>query len=327
MTIIPVLMIIGGFLLLIKGADFLVSGASSLAKRFNVSDLTIGLTIVAMGTSAPELLVNILSGHQSKTDLVFGNIIGSNIFNLFLILGTASIIFPMSVQRSILRKDVPYCTLGLILLLFLVNDHWFFPGQANGLGTWDCIILLSVFVIFLMHTFINLRKGSNTDINEEEIITYSSSKSIVFIVLGIVGLSFGGDLVVNGAVDLALKFEIDEKIIGLTILAAGTSLPELATSCVAALNRKSDLAVGNIIGSNIFNTLMVLPLTGLITSSKGALHYDAHILNTDMYITIAGMLMVVAFMFTFRRSKIDRSEGAILLLCFFAYAYLIYTRL
>ena len=320
-------MIIGGFVLLIKGADFLVSGASSLAKKFKISDLAIGLTIVAMGTSAPELLVNILSGSQNKTGLVFGNIIGSNIFNLFLILGIASIIFPMSVRRSVLVKDVPYCIAGLVLLLVLANDSWFFGGP-DGLSRLDCIILLSVFVLFLGHTFVNLRKGTEVDLEDEDIVTYSASKSIIFIVLGIVGLSFGGEFVVEGAIDIATMFKVDEKIIGLTILAGGTSLPELATSVVAAFNRKSDLAVGNIVGSNIFNTLMVLSVTGLLTSDKGGvLSYDADPLNTDMYITLGGMFMLVAFMFTLRRRKIDRAEGVVLLIGFIAYFCLIYTRL
>ena len=317
-------MIIGGFVLLIKGADFLVSGASSLAKKFNVSDLAIGLTIVAMGTSAPELLVNILSGSQGQTGLVFGNIIGSNIFNLFLILGTASIIFPMSVQRSVLVKDVPYCIASLLLLFVLANDSWFSEGP-DGLDNWDCIILLTVFAAFIGHTFINIRKGTEVDLEDEDIVTYPTRKSIIFIVLGIVGLSFGGSWVVDGAIEIATKFKVDEKIIGLTILAGGTSLPELATSVVAAFNKKSDLAVGNIVGSNIFNTLMVLSVTGL--SSTGLLDYAADPLNIDMSITLGGMFLLVAFMFTLRRRKIDRVEGVVLLIGFIAYSCFIYTRL
>ena len=321
-------MIIGGFILLIKGADFLVSGASSLAKKLNVSDLAIGLTIVAMGTSAPELLVNILSGSQAKTGLVFGNIIGSNIFNLLLILGCASIIFPISVQRSVLTKDVPYCVGGLLLLLVLANDRWFFEDRTDGLDILDCSILLSVFVIFIAHTFVNLRRDTGViDEEDEEIVVYPVSKSILFIVLGIVGLSFGGEFVVDGAIEVAKEYNVDEKIVGLTVLAAGTSLPELATSVVAAFNRKSDLAVGNIIGSNIFNTLMVLPITGLLTSSQGPLSYDSDVLNTDMFITLAGMTMLIAFMFTLRRRKIDQVEGAVFLVSFIAYTCLIYTRL
>ena len=329
-----ILLVIAGFLVLIKGADFLVSGASSLAKKLNVSDLAIGLTIVAMGTSAPELLVNIISGikagkldskeAQDATGLVFGNIIGSNIFNIFLILGVSSVIFPLSVKRSVLRKDVPYCIIGMIVLLLLVNDTWF-GAKENSLSKLDGILLLIGFSAFILHTFINIRRGIDVEEEEEEDIeTFSTSKSLIMIVIGIAGLAWGGNLAVNSSVNIAEAMNIPKRIIGLTILAGGTSLPELATSSVAAFNRKSDLAVGNVIGSNIFNTMMVLAVTGVFT---GPLSYEATKLNWDMYIALGGMALLVSFMYTLGRSKIDRAEGIALLVGFLGYAFLIYTRL
>ncbi len=326
--VLDILMIIGGFVLLIKGADLLVSGAASVAKRMRVSDVTIGLTVVAMGTSAPELLVNVLSGSKEEHDLVFGNIIGSNIFNLFLILGMSSVIFPMTVSRSLLIKDVPYCTVGLLLLLVLVNDSFFFPGQEDVLSFTDGLILLTVFAIFLAHTFINVRRGIGVEENDEQAVELSKlPKSILFIILGVIGLASGGHFVVTGAISIADAFHVSKKIIGLTILAGGTSLPELATSCVAAFNRKGDLAVGNIIGSNIFNILMVLGVTVVFSTGGNPLRYNADPLNEDMLITLAGMGLLVIFMYSLKRRKVDRIEGAFFLLGFLGYAYLIYTRL
>ena len=327
-------LIIIGFGLLIKGADFLVNGASSLAKRLRVSDLAIGLTIVAMGTSAPELVVNFFSGSNAGGDietskkalgLVFGNIIGSNIFNIFLILGTASLIYPLTVQKSALYKDVPYCIGGLILLLFFVNDNWFNSEATNLLSIPEAIILIILFTVFIGHTFVEIRKGNVVD-EDEEINILPLWKTVLFISLGIAGLVYGGNLAVTYAVKVAEAYHISERIIGLTILAGGTSLPELATSTVAAFNKKSDLAVGNVVGSNIFNTLFVLPITTFTTAAITPLYYDTTS-NLDMYITMIGMLLLVLFMFTLRTRQIDRAEGILFLLGFVCYAYLISTRL
>ena len=321
-----IVVLILGFLMLIKGADLLVSGASSLAKRFRVSDLAIGLTIVAMGTSAPELVVNILSSKDGeKTSLAFGNIVGSNIFNLFLILGTASVILPLAVKGSVLRKDLPYSVVSLLLFVLLINDTWF-GGTENAFSWIDGLVLLIFFVVYMLHTFWNMRRGIDVDEEEEEDIPrYSLGKSIVYVALGMVGLAFGGDFVVDGAVHVAEALNVDKAIVGLTVLAAGTSLPELATSVVAALNRKSDLAVGNVIGSNIFNVAMVIPVTALVTSGNGPMPYE-NILNLDIFITFFGIALLVLFMYTLDSRKIDRSEGLVLLVCFCVYSYLIYTR-
>ena len=250
------LLIIVGFVLLIKGADFLVNGASSLAKRYNVSDIAIGLTVVAMGTSAPELVVNIISGSGGHNDVVFGNIIGSNIFNMFLILGVSAVIYPLTVQKNALWKEVPYSLIATVVLFIMVNGVLLFGSEINELTALDGGILLVMFCAFLFYVFKNMQRTGDVGADLEEIEMYGSLKTTMMIVLGMGGLAFGGQLIVENSIKIANSFGVSEKVIGLTILAAGTSLPELATTAVAAFHKKSDLAVGNIVGSNIFNILL-----------------------------------------------------------------------
>ncbi len=319
------ILVVVGFVLLIKGADYLVNGASSLAKRFNVSDIAIGLTVVAMGTSAPELVVNIISGgvqdgNSGANEVVFGNIIGSNIFNTFLILGIASIIYPLTVERNALWKEVPYSLLATFIFFILVNDAMFFGAETNGLNARDGAILLVMFSLFLIYIFMNLRR--NPEAESEDIEMYGSLKTTVMLVLGIVGLVFGGNLIVENAIKIAKFFEVSDKLIGLTIIAAGTSLPELATSAVAAFHKKSDLAVGNIVGSNIFNLLLVLGVTSIVHSP---LTYTPE-LNIDLYLVMLGTFMLFIFMFTLAKYKLDRAEGGIYLIGFFAYSYYLFVR-
>ncbi|MEQ9230329.1 MAG: calcium/sodium antiporter, partial [Cyclobacteriaceae bacterium] len=272
-----------GFVLLIKGADFLVNGASSLAKRFNVSDIAIGLTVVAMGTSAPELVVNIISGAKGDANgIIFGNIIGSNIFNVFLILGISAIIYPLTVQKNALWKEVPYSFFVAVLFVILVNDGFISDLFNNGstenvLSVSDGWILMGLFLVFILYIFMNLKRHPE-EIEGEDVILYGSLKTTVMILFGIAGLIFGGQMIVDNAVKIAKIFEVSDELIGLTILAAGTSLPELATSAVAAFQKKSDLAVGNIVGSNIFNLFLVLGATAVIS---GDLAFDVA-LNWDL---------------------------------------------
>ena len=319
------LLVIVGFVLLIKGADYLVNGASSLAKRFNVSDIAIGLTVVAMGTSAPELVVNIISGSvqdggSGANEVVFGNIIGSNIFNIFLILGVASIIYPLTVERNALWKEVPYSLLATFIFFILVNDALFFGSDTNSLDVKDGIILLVMFVLFLVYIFMNLSRNPEAEV--EDIELYGSLKTTIMIVLGIVGLVFGGNLIVENAVTIAKFYHVSDKMIGLTILAAGTSLPELATSAVAAFHKKSDLAVGNIVGSNIFNLLLVLGATSIVHAPL----VFTPTLNTDLYIVMLGTLMLFIFMFTLNKFKLDRAEGMVYLIGFVVYSYYLFVR-
>ena len=319
------LLVTTGFVLLIKGADYLVNGASSLARRFNVSDITIGLTVVAMGTSAPELAVNIISGSVQDTssganEVVFGNIIGSNIFNTFLILGIASIIYPLTVERNALWKEVPYSLFATFIFFILVNDVLFFDSDINVLDVKDGIILLIMFGLFLVYIFMHLSRTPEAEVDDVKL--YGSLKTTIMIVSGIVGLVFGGNLIVENAVTIAMFYDVSDKMIGLTILAGGTSLPELATSAVAAFHKKSDLAVGNIVGSNIFNLLLVLGTTAIVHSP---LVYTST-LNTDIYIVMIGTLMLFIFMATLNKFKLDRAEGIIYLIGFVAYSYYIFVR-
>ncbi len=316
-----------GFVLLIKGADFLVNGASSLAKRFNVSDIAIGLTVVAMGTSAPELVVNIISGAKGDANgIIFGNIIGSNIFNVFLILGISAIIYPLTVQKNALWKEVPYSFFVAILFVILVNDGFISDLFNNGstenvLSVSDGWILIGLFLIFILYIFMNLKRHPE-EIEGEDVILYGSLKTTVMILFGIAGLIFGGQMIVDNAVKIAKIFEVSDELIGLTILAAGTSLPELATSAVAAFQKKSDLAVGNIVGSNIFNLLLVLGATSIIS---GDLTFDVA-LNWDLGFMLVGTLLLFLFMFTLNKFKLDRAEGFVYLLCFIAYMVFIINR-
>jgi cation:H+ antiporter len=313
-------LVVVGFVLLIKGADFLVNGASSLAKRFNVSDIAIGLTVVAMGTSAPELVVNLVAGSEENKDLVFGNIIGSNIFNIFLILGVSAVIYPLTVQKNALWKEIPYSLFATFIFFIIVNDVLFFGADVNGLSRWDGIILLILFAIFLGYIFMNLQR--NPDGELEEIVIYGSLKTTLMIVFGIAGLIFGGNIIVDSATSIAKSFNVSEKVIGLTILAAGTSLPELATSAVAAFHKKSDLAVGNIVGSNIFNLLLVLGMTSIVHAPLG---YNVD-LNIDLYMVMLGTFMLFIFMFTLAKYKLDRAEGLLYLVGFVAYMVYLFIR-
>jgi len=318
-VLLNLVLIIVGFVLLIKGADFLVTGASSLAKKFRISEIAIGLTIVAMGTSAPELVVNIIAGMNGHSDAVFGNIIGSNIFNMFLILGVAGTIFPLFVQKSTVWKEIPFCIFATLFFYVLVNDQIFFGKESNNLDSTDSILLLSLFVGFLIYVFANMKETGEEEVGELEV--KSNLKTTLSILGGMTGLAFGGELIVNNAIKVAEVFQVSEKLIGLTILAAGTSLPELATSAVAAFQKKSDIAVGNIVGSNIFNILLVLG----VSSALSPLEYNP-ILNTDLNVVVVGTLLLFLFMFTFKKYRLDRVESGIYLVGFLAYMVFLFIR-
>lgn len=310
-----ILLILFGFGLLIKGADWLVSSASSIAKKYGVSDLAIGLTIVAFGTSAPELIVNSVASFQGHPEIVFGNIIGSNNFNLFIILGIVGLITPIAVQSSTVWKEIPISFIAAILFLFLTNT-WFFSSLAQ-INRIDSIILLVLFSGFLFYVFQQMKVEATT----LQVASKSSTSKIwLFLVLGLVGLITGGKLVVDQSILLAQSFDISERIIGLTIVAAGTSLPELVTSVVAAFKKNSDIAIGNVIGSNIFNLLFVIPISGLIRPIPFDINF-----NQEIYILLAGTLFLFISMFTGKLKKLDRWEAALLLISYLAYnVWLIY---
>ncbi|REG85362.1 calcium/sodium antiporter [Algoriphagus antarcticus] len=308
--ILQIVILIAGLLLLVKGADWLVDGASVLAKKHKISDLAIGLTIVAFGTSAPELVVNTVASIGGYPDIVFGNVIGSNNFNLFIILGIAGLITPLAVQSSSVWKEIPFSLLAAFVLLFLVNNY--FHSENPGLSMVDGIILLVLFAAFLYYVFTQLKSEPSTELIEQK--DYSNMKIWGLILIGLAGLVIGGKLVVDNAVAMAQSLGVSEKIIGLTIVAAGTSLPELATSVVASMKKNNDIAIGNIIGSNIFNIFLILGVSSIINPLVFNVAF-----NTDIYILIGGTLFLFLAMFTGKKKSLDRWEAGLLLVAYLGY--------
>ena len=313
--IISLLVLTGGLVLLIKGADWLVNGASALAKKYNVSDLVIGLTVVAFGTSAPEMVINVFASAQNHQDIVFGNVIGSNLFNLFAILGISGIIFPLTVQNNTIKKEIPISFLAIIAIFILANDHLFY-NSTNVMSRSDGIILFIFFCFFLFYIYKQIKNKS--DIADTQVKQLSVLKITLLIIFGLGGLVVGGKLVINSAVDIAKALGVSKKIIGLTIVAAGTSLPELATSVVATVKKNCDIAVGNIIGSNIFNIFLILSVSSLVRPIK----YDISF-NNDLYVLAGGTLFLFIAMFTGKRKTLDRWEAMILLIAYIIYILLI----
>jgi cation:H+ antiporter len=300
--IIPILLVLAGFACLIFGANWMVDGASALAKKYKVSDFAIGLTIVAFGTSAPELVVNVVASLKGYSDIVLGNIIGSNNFNLFLILGLSGLILPITVQSSTAWKEIPISLFVAVLLLFFLNDFEF-SGQRI-MSRIDGIIMLVLFLLFLYYVFIQMKNDPNAP---NDTAQKSIFKIWGLIIAGLAGLIAGGQLVVIYSVNIASSFGVSEKIIGLTIVAAGTSLPELVTSVVAAKKKNSDIAIGNVIGSNIFNILFILSISSIINPVA----YNPKF-NSDLYILIGGTIFLLVSMLTGQRKKLDRWEAGIL---------------
>ncbi len=314
--IIYILLVLLGFGLLIKGADWLVTGSSALAKKHHVSDLVIGLTIVAFGTSMPELVVNGIASFQKHSDIVYGNIIGSNVFNIFVILGLTAVIYPITVKSSMVKKEIPF-SLFLLLVVFFLSNSFLWQEEAV-LSRADAAVLFLLLVIFGYFVF----KQSKNEVLTEEVevpTVFSNVKIWGFILLGLVALVAGGQLVVSNAVNIAQKWGISEKIIGLTIIAAGTSLPELVTSVVAASKKKSDIAIGNVIGSNVLNILLILSISGFINPIPFNPKF-----NTELLLLGLGTVLVIVFTFTSQKNKLDRWEGMLLFGIFIAYTvYLI----
>ncbi len=302
-----------GFTSLIFGANWLVDGASSLAKKHNVSDLVIGLTIVAFGTSAPELVVNSIASVQGYSDIVLGNVIGSNNFNLFIILGIAGLIYPIQVQSSTAWKEIPISLIAALLVLLFANNY--FTGSSIFIiSRIDGLLLLFSFGAFLYYVFSQMKKEKNNTSESNQSVTTSNVKIWSLIIVGLAGLILGGKFVVENSVKIASQLGVSEKIIGLTIVAAGTSLPELVTSVVAALKKNSDIAIGNVIGSNIFNLFLILSISSFIHP----IDFNPNF-NTDLLILITGTLLLFIAMFTGIRKKLDRWEAALLLMLYLSY--------
>jgi cation:H+ antiporter len=318
--LLAVLMVGLGLVLLTFASDWLVEGASALAKRLKVSDLAIGLTIVAFGTSAPELVVSVVSAWQGNVDISVANVIGSNNFNILAILGIAAIIYPLRVTKSTVWREIPFALLAVLVLGLMVNAFSLDSGSDSVISRSDAVILLSFFVIFLVYVYGMARHAPKSEAEGlPEAESMPGWKMLVWIVGGLIGLVVGGKFTVDGAVTIATWLGVSQTLIGLTIVAAGTSLPELATSVQAARKKKDDIAVGNIVGSNIFNIFLILGVGGLVRP----LPINSSLL-LDGAVASAATLLLFGSMFIGNRRKIDRWQGAIYLFFYVAYVgYLI----
>ena len=307
--IINFCILIIGFIILIKGADIFVDGSSSLAKNFKVPAMLIGLTIVAFGTSAPELAVSIQSKLNGSGDIILGNVIGSNILNILLILGVSSMFHALNVKDNTVKKELPMILLISILLIVLICDS-FLVGTKNSFSRQDGIILILFFSVFIYY-LVTLAKNNKDE--QEEIVQFGISKSIVFILLGIVGIILGSKLVVEGASKIATILGVSERIIALTIVALGTSLPELVTSVSATRKGEYDIAIGNIVGSNIFNICLVLGLPVAILGTIDNMTFNV----IDLIVLFVSAFLL--FLFSAKDRKIDKKEGCIFLIIFLVY--------
>ncbi|MBU0982131.1 calcium/sodium antiporter [Patescibacteria group bacterium] len=317
---ITYILFIFGFFLLIKGADFLVDGSASIAKKLKISNIVIGLTIVAFGTSSPEFIVNIFASMQGNTEIAIGNILGSNIANILLILGISAIIYPITAKKNTVLKEIPLSLLAAAVLGLMANDMIIDGAGFSGITRIDGFILLSFFIIFLYYTF-GITK-SDKDIVEEEIKVFSHFKSVIFIILGLAGLVIGGKWIVDGAVKIAEFFNISQSLIGLTIVAIGTSLPELATSAIAAYKKQSDIAIGNVVGSNIFNIFWILGASAIIRPLPFNISS-----NGDIAMTIFASIVLFLVMFIGKKRVIERWQGVFMVTTYVGYiVFLVLTK-
>lgn len=310
---ITYLLLLIGFALLIKGADFFVEGASKIAQALHVSPLLIGLTIVAFGTSSPEATVSIVAALEENAGVAIGNVVGSNIFNITFVVGLTAVLSPLKVESETIRKEIPFTLLASIALLTLISDIKLQSLSANFITRGDGFIFLLFFAIFLYYIF-EVARHSRDRIKEENATVEEPSwgKNILFTLGGLAAIIFGGDLTVNSATKIAYSFGMSETLVGLTIVAVGTSLPELITSVTAAIKKQSEIALGNIVGSNIFNILFVLGTASVISP----LAVDPRIL-LDVVLMI--ILTIVLLLFSRSNSRIGKVEGV-----FLAIAYIIY---
>ena len=321
--LMDILFLVGGLLLILLGANGLTDGAASVAKRFHIPSIVIGLTIVAFGTSAPELTVSISSALKGSADIAIGNVVGSNTFNTLMIVGCTALFAPIAITRNTLKREIPLCILSSIALLICANDVFLNSSGENILSITDGLLLLCFFAIFLSYTFaIAKRDGSMKEPlqEEDEIRLLPAWKSTLYILGGLAGLIIGGNFFVDGASGIARGLGVSESIIGLTLVAGGTSLPELATSIVAALKKNPEIAIGNVIGSNLFNIFFVLGCSASITPLR-----LTGITNFDLWVLVGASLLLWLFGIFFGKRIITRVEGSILILCYIAYtAVLIY---
>ena len=316
---IQILILLAGLLLILFGANYLVDGSSSIAKRFGISEFVIGLTIVGIGTSTPEMVVSFLSSFQGKADMAIGNIVGSNIFNTVTILGVTALIAPLTITRSNLRKDIPL-NIGVTALLILLGMNLTIFGYGEDkLSRIDGIVLLAIFAWYLYSSF----KSDTPDQEEEgDIKVLSVPVSLLMIVGGLAGLIIGGKLFVNSATELAKMFGVSDKFIAITVMAAGTSMPELATCVVAALKGRGQLALGNILGSNISNILLILGGAALINPLS-----FTGMTTVDLGTILLSSVFILLSAFLFKKKQLDRAEGMILIMIEVCYMWYLISHL
>lgn len=308
--ILDLFILVFGMGVLIFGAEALVRGASSAAQKLGISRIVIGLTVVSFGTSAPELLVNLLSAINGSTDLAIGNIVGSNIANVLLILGVTAMMYPLTVKQNTAYKEIPFALLAIVLVFLMGNDAFVDNAGINILSRSDGIVFISLFIIFLYYTY-GISKVTG---EKEKIARYSWRQSIVLLIIGMAALAFGGDLIVDSAMRLAASMGISERIIGLTIVAIGTSLPELATSIIAAYKGHADIAIGNAVGSNIFNIFWILGLTSIVRP----IPFNAAI-NIDVLVAVCSMLLLFTFIISGKKKQITQWQGLLFLGMYITY--------
>ena len=319
------ILLIIGFVLLIKGADFFVDGSSSVAKILKVPTIIIGLTVVAFGTSMPELSVSVTAALRGSNDLAVSNVLGSNIFNLLVVLGCCALVKPVAAKWSLLKKEFPFSILITVILLLVDSDFSIMKildgNKGFVLGRWAGLLFLILFVLYIYATVKSaLRSRAEAkDMEEEEYKTMSPLKSGIYIVLGLIGIVWGGNLVVDSASNIALTFGWSQTFIGLTIVALGTSLPELVTSVVAARKGENDLAVGNVVGSNIFNILLILGVSSFITP----ITLDVTAVYDTIILIIASIIVYVS---AISKREIQRKEGILFLVCYFAFFLYVFMR-
>jgi cation:H+ antiporter len=308
---LSLMLLIVGFIFVIKGASYLIEGASALAKKLSVPEIVIALTVVSFGTSSPELAVNIFASIGGKSEIALGNIIGSNIFNILFILGISGLIRVLRVQKNTVWKEIPFSLLAAIVLFGLVNDHTIFGSKVDMLSLLDGLFLLALFIAFIIYIFW-ISKMRATD--QYDVENLSAFRISFYIIIGFTGLFIGGKLVVDKAVDIARWLQVSEKLIAVTVVAAGTSLPELATSSVAAYKGKNDIAIGNIVGSNIFNIFFILGISAIIEP----ISYN-RTFNFDLCVLIVATSILFFTMFTGKRRILDRWEAFMFLLLYLGY--------
>ena len=312
---VAAMFIIVGFVALVKGADYLVDGASAIAKRFGISDLVIGLTVVAFGTSMPEFVVNMVSVAEGSTDLALTNILGSNIINTFVILGLTALVYPIASQKRSRDFDIPLSIIAGIFVLSFVAVQLPFGEDGRGVGRMGGAILLLLFGYFLYNTFLHAKDHpEDNELTNEGVKELTIRRAIALILVGFIGLIVGGELIVKSAVDIATRIGVSEAIIGLTIVALGTSLPELATSVIAAAKHNSDIALGNVFGSNIFNVFFVLATSATVRPLPA---YEG--IELDALMATAGSIIVWMAVKTNKKRKIQRWAGALLLIVYGGY--------